>query len=83
MKLTDQQKKKLRSLSQSSYSKILFEFLEAVKTEVADVRNPIPCKSELDKEVRISTCDAIDQFIIEKIKRAGVDRNTGFEEEYI
>ena len=54
-------RKKIRSLSTSSQSKNLYEFLEVVKNHVSDIRNEIPCKPEIERDVRIATCDAIEE----------------------
>lgn len=71
MKLNESLKRKIRSLSQSSQSKNLYEFLEAVKSHVSDIRNEIPCRPEIEREVRLATCDAIEELVIQTIKRAG------------
>ena len=73
MILSESLKRKIKNLSNSSQSKSLYEFLEAVKTHVSDIRNEIPCKPEIERDVRIATCDAIDQLIIQKIKQAGAN----------
>lgn len=83
MILNESLKKKLRSLSTSSQSKNLYEFLEVVKSHVADIRNEIPCKPEIEREVRIATCDAIEELIIQTIKRYGTGFTEQNEEEFI
>ena len=67
MKLTQQQQKKLQSLSRSSYKDFLVEYTEMVKTVVSDVRTPITCKPEIEKEVRLGICDIIDEYFIQKL----------------
>ena len=82
MKLNESLKRKIKSLSQSSQAKNLYEFLEAVKSHVSDIRNEIPCKPEIEREVRLATCDAIDELIIQTIKRANNDYSEKNEEEF-
>ena len=83
MKLNDSMRKKIRSLSTSSQSKNLYEFLEMVKNHVSDIRNEIPCKPEIERDVRIATCDAIEELIIQTIKRAGIDNESDNYDEFI
>jgi hypothetical protein len=83
MILSESLKRKVRNLSNSSQSKSLYEFLEAVKTHVADIRNEIPCKPEIERDVRIATCDAIEELIIQKIKQAGANSNDIEVDEFI
>ena len=83
MILNESLKRKIKSLSYSSQAKNLYEFLEAVKTHVSDIRNIIPCKPEIERDVRIATCDAIDELIIQTIKRAGANSIQDEIEEFI
>lgn len=83
MILDDLQRKRLASISRSTQGKHLFEFLELVKAHVADIRNDIPCKPEIEREVRLATCDAIEELIVQTIKRAGVERSEFVENEFV
>ena len=83
MILNESLKRKIQSLSQSSQAKNLYEFLEAVKSHVSDIRNEIPCKPDIEREVRLATCDAIDQLVIQTIKRAGNNYSEENQEEFI
>ena len=60
--------KKLTSLSKSTYGKFLIDYLEDVKGEVADVRNPLKCDESIQNQVRIGICDVIDELLIDKLK---------------
>lgn len=72
--------KKLNQLADSSFAKTLYEFLESVKTKVADIREPMNCKPELEKDVRLAVCEVIDEMIINEIKRSSASEPTGNEE---
>ena len=72
--------KKISNLADSSFAKVLYEFLDEVKTKVADVRNPMNCKPELEKDVRLAVCQVIDEMIINEIKLSSVTASTGNEE---
>jgi hypothetical protein len=77
MKLDERQQKKLRSLAKSSAAEYLYEFLELVKADVADVRTKMNVRSEVEKEVRLGVCDVIDDLIVNTIKRFGTETEIG------
>lgn len=83
MILSENLKRKIRNLSNSSQAKSLYEFLEAVKTHISDIRNEIPCKPEIERDVRLATCDAIEELIIQKIKQAGANSDEIEVDEFI
>lgn len=57
--------------------------MDEVKVHVADVRNEIPCERSIEREVRIATCNAIDELIIQTIKRAGHHNDFIEEDEFV
>lgn len=57
--------------------------MDEVKVHVADVRNEIPCERSIEREVRIATCNAIDELIIQTIKRAGHQNDFVEEDEFV
>jgi hypothetical protein len=57
---------KIKSLL-TSHGDILQEYVDYIKLQVCDVRNPLKVKAEHEKEVRIAVADVIDTFFTEKI----------------
>lgn len=58
----------LKVLSKGRSGKLLLEVCEEVKRRVADVRNPIKAKLEIQNEVRLAVIEVIDSMLVEKIK---------------
>ena len=61
---------KILSLSKGRTGKLLIEVLEDVKRQVADIRTPIKIKPEIANEVRLGIIEALDTFLVEKLKIA-------------
>ena len=55
-------------LSASLKGSKIYEFLEEVKHNVADIRKPINVKPEIEVEVRRAVCEVIDEMIIARLK---------------
>jgi hypothetical protein len=66
--MTEKHLKKLTNLSNSTYGDFLIEYLETVKDNVADVRNKLNCDPEIQNQVRVGICDALDELVIDKLK---------------
>lgn len=68
----------LKSLSANVKGTQLYEFLDEVKLNVADIRNTLNVKSEIELEVRKALCDIIEEMIIQRLKTADnkVEKNT-------
>ena len=60
----------IKTLSASLKGTQLYDFLEEVKLQAADVRNPITVKPEIEIEVRKIVCAVIDDLIIQRLKTA-------------
>lgn len=69
---------KFKTVAGGTRGQYLLEYLEEVKREVSDVRNPLKVKPEIDREVRLAVCDVIDDLLVAKIKfyRGTVENNT-------
>lgn len=61
-------KDKLELLSKGRTGKTLLEVLENVKRQVADIRTPLKIRAEISNEVRLGIIEAIDLFLVEKLK---------------
>ncbi len=59
---------KLELISKGRTGKTLLEVLEGVKQKVADIRTPITVRPEIQNEVRLGIIEALDSFLIEKIR---------------
>jgi len=68
----------LKSLSANVKGTQLYEFLDEVKLSVADIRNTLNIKPEIELEVRKALCEIIDDLIIQRLKTADnkVEKNT-------
>lgn len=68
----------LKSLSANVKGTQLYEFLDEVKLNVADIRNTLNVKPEIELEVRKALCDIIEEMIIQRLKTADnkVEKNT-------
>ena len=55
-------------LSKGRYGKILIETLEQIKSEVADVRNPLKVDKNIENEVRLGIIESLDGLLVEKLK---------------
>ncbi|NCB02567.1 MAG: hypothetical protein EOM67_10425 [Spirochaetia bacterium] len=60
----------LKSLSASLKGTQLYDFLEEVKMNVADIRKPINVPPEMEVSVRKAVCEVIDDMIIQRLKTA-------------
>lgn len=69
MKLTSREQDKLRAIARGTKGTFLIEYLEKIKSVVADVRTPLTnVRPEVEREVRIGICDVIDELLIQKFK---------------
>jgi len=68
----------LKSLSANVKGTQLYEFLDEVKLSVADIRNTLNVKPEIELEVRKALCEIIEELIIQRLKTADnkVEKNT-------
>lgn len=64
-------KDKLEMLSKGRTGKTLLEVLEDVKRQVADIRTPLKIKPEISNEVRLGIIEAIDIFLVDRIRVLG------------
>lgn len=69
MNLSALEIKKLKSLARGTKGTFLIEFLERIKSEVADIRSELKVKPELEREVRLAVCDVIDELLIANLQR--------------
>lgn len=67
----------LKDLSKTIEHTQLYEFLEEVKMQVADIRKPINVKPEIEVEVRKAVCEVIDDMIIQRLKTADAEKING------
>lgn len=82
MKLSKELDYKLKSLSKSDVKDFLIEYFELVKTEVADVRNPLIAAPEHQNAIRIGICDAIDTYLIQRFKTLDQDHEINIKNEF-
>ena len=61
---------KLKVLAKGRNGKMIMEVLEEVKRKVADIRTPLKIRKEIENEVRLGIIEAIDIFLVEKLKVA-------------
>lgn len=61
---------KLARLAKGPNGRILLEVLEDTKRQIADIRTPLKVKPELANEIRLGIIEAIDTFLVEKLKIA-------------
>lgn len=59
---------KLQQLAKGRSGKNLIEILEEIKQKVADIRTPIAVRGEIANEVRLGIIEAIDTFLVDKLK---------------
>jgi hypothetical protein len=59
---------KLKVLAKGRNGKMIVEVLEEVKRKVADIRTPLKIRKEIENEVRLGIIEAIDMFLVEKLK---------------
>lgn len=59
---------KIRLLSKGRTGKNLIDVLEDIKQKVADIRTPLKIKAEIANEVRLGIIEALDLFLVEKLK---------------
>lgn len=59
---------KLKAISRGRSGKLLLEVLEETKDAVANIRTPLKVRKEIENEVRLGIIEAIDVFLVEKIK---------------
>lgn len=64
-------------LSASLKGTRIYEFLEEIKQNVADIRKPINVKPELEVAVRKAVCEVIDDMIIAKLKVSEATESKG------
>lgn len=59
---------KFEKLAKGQYGKILLDVLEEIKRSVADIRTPLKIKPEISNEVRLGIIEALDIFLVDKLK---------------
>jgi hypothetical protein len=80
MKLTDVESRKLKRIASTSKGSFLMEYLEKIKSHVADVRNPINVKPEYENAVRVAVCEVIDELVIQRLKTLAEEPETARDE---
>lgn len=58
----------LKILSKGRSGRLLLEVCEEIKRKVADIRTPLKIRAEIQNEVRLGIIEAIDSFIVERVK---------------
>jgi len=74
---------KFEILAKGRYGKVLREVLEETKRQVADIRTPLKSKPELENQVRLGIIEAIDIFLVDKLKVLTGDLNPTDPNEHI
>jgi hypothetical protein len=59
---------KIKRLAKGRYGEDLIEILKGVQSVIADVRTPIKSRPEIANEVRIGIIEALDVFLIDKLR---------------
>lgn len=59
---------KYQILAKGRNGKMLLELLEDVKREVADIRTPLKIRPEITNEVRLVIIEAVDIFLVDRLK---------------
>jgi len=59
---------KFEKLARGQYGRILLEVLEDTKRQVADIRTPMKIKPEIANEVRLGVIEALDIYLVDKLK---------------
>jgi hypothetical protein len=59
---------KLQQLAQGRRGKAIIEALQEVQKQVADIRTPLKIRPEIANEVRLGIIEALDTFLIEKLR---------------
>lgn len=73
---------KISQLAKGRTGKTLMEVLEEIKRNIADIRTPLKIRKEIENEVRLGIIEAIDIFLVEKLKIASGELNPPREDEY-
>lgn len=58
----------IRQLAKGRAGRNLIKVLEDVKRQVADIRTPLKIRKEIENEVRLGIIEALDMFLVEKLK---------------
>lgn len=74
---------KLQQLARGKTGKNLLEVLEDTKRRVADIRTPLKVPSEIENAVRLGIIEALDSFLVEKLKIYAGDINEADPNEHI
>lgn len=61
----------LKILSKGRSGKLLLEVCEEIKRKVADIRTPLKIRAEIQNEVRLGIIEALDTFLVERVKLLG------------
>lgn len=59
---------RIRQLAKGKQGKNLIAVLEDIKRQVADIRTPLKVSREIENEVRLGIIEALDSFLVEKLK---------------
>ena len=65
----------IKTLAASLEGSEFYDFMDEVKTKVADVRNPLKVENEI--AVRKAVCEVIDDLIIQRLKTANDTQSVG------
>jgi len=55
-------------LAKSEYANLVFEILEDVKQQIADIRTPLNVRKDIENEVRLGVIEILDSLLINKLK---------------
>ena len=58
----------IRQLAKGKTGKNILILLEDVKRQVADIRTPLKVERAIENEVRLGIIEALDTFLVEKLK---------------
>lgn len=73
---------KISQLAKGRTGKTLVEVLENIKREIADIRTPLKIRKEIENEVRLGIIEALDVFLVEKLKIASGELNPPSADDY-
>jgi len=73
----------IQQLARGKTGKNLLEVLEDVKRRVADIRTPLKVPGEIENAVRLGVIEALDSFLVEKLKIYAGDINEPDPNEHI
>lgn len=73
---------KINTIARGRTGKNLLELLDLIKKEIADIRTPLKIRKEIENEVRLGIIEAIDIFLVDKIRVSMGEVTPPNEDEY-